>query len=518
MRRLAAAVIVFILHAAKVKVDWDACPVQRSASPSLLVAADPEFLKGAKMYDAAVAGIKGLVHEGADYIRLLNFNIFPGLSCALLTPGKWDFAAMDEVMASFKGATGNASVIIDIETAPAWMWENTCFNISNQTLCVNNTCANNVSDTLPISRRVRCPYYGEAHMPRDKSWREIADYFTRVADWYTKGKFTDEQGLVHHSPQRYKIDYWEVLNEVNGKREHNLTPQQLVDVYDAQVKSMGRRQGMKYAGSSFAGMSNPHTVDEYVGALLNRSNHHPPDTPLDALTFHIYAGPCANRTLQGMEAIFPLTDTKINGLKRIEELRLKLRPEVELHLTESGTYCNAPRDCPSNGYQCWYQSFDPTYWVASASQWLYQYLTYTKAVDLTSVAQSQLLGYPYQYDGLSGEWASGTMVDFERPGELNAKYWVEILALQQIGRPFKYCATTMAAPSDVYVQGLSSAKGRVVVAINKRASPRSVEIAGAKGKTAWVIDLSTGNSKAREVAIEADEITLPAFATMFVQW
>ena len=34
------------------------------------------------------------------------------------------------------------------------------------------------------------------------------------------------------------------------------------------------------------------------------------------------------------------------------------------------------------------------YWVASAAQWLYQYLLSSQAADLATVAQSQILGYP----------------------------------------------------------------------------------------------------------------------------
>merc|ERR1712232_1459474 len=101
-------------------VDWTTVEAVRHTAPSVLVAADPEWLKGAALFETAVSGVRSLANAGAGYIRFLNFNIFPGISCAKLTEeGPWDFKVMDEVMNSFMGAVGNASVVVDIETSPA---------------------------------------------------------------------------------------------------------------------------------------------------------------------------------------------------------------------------------------------------------------------------------------------------------------------------------------------------------------------------------------------------------------
>ena len=58
---------------------------------------------------------------------------------------------------------------------------------------------------------------------RDPSMKEVADYYARLVSWYTQGGFTDEFGKRHESGHHYKIDYWEVLNEVDG--EHHMSPQ-----------------------------------------------------------------------------------------------------------------------------------------------------------------------------------------------------------------------------------------------------------------------------------------------------
>lgn len=488
------------------------------------------------MAAAAVRAIGDLAEAGADCLRLLNFNIFPGLSCARLSQvGPWNFTLMDQVLESFMAAAGrgNASVIVDIETSPAWMWAD-----ANAT--DTHTCANAASDTLPVGPLTRCPHYGAPRVPRDKSWAEIADYFVDVADWYTRGGFTDSAGLTHISGHAYKFDYWEVLNEVNHPREHDFSPEAIVAFYDAQVQAFANRDGAprpatKYMSASWGGMGSARSVHAEVGYFLNASNHNPPTTPVDAVSFHIYAQ-CDNNTAAGMEAVFPNTDAKIAGVVAATQLKQQLRPDVELHLTESGILCNAPTGCDVNNYSCWYTSFDDAYWTASSGQWLYQFLTYTKAGDLASVAHSQILGYPWKFDGLSGEWPCGTMVDFTQPGELNAKYWVTLLTLQSLTRPFKFCDTTVsvarvsvqrgaadataggerAADDDVFVQAMQSAKGSVVAVVNKRYSNHTVTIAGAAGKTASILDETTVNRAARTQVLTSDEVEVPAFATMFV--
>lgn len=216
-----------------------------------------------------------------------------------------------------------------------------------------------------------------------------------------------------------------------------------------------------------------------------------------------------------MEAIFPATDAKLAALRTIQGLKEQLRPEVELHLTESGIFCNKPRGCGGNDYKCWYRSFEPLFWVASAGQWAYQYLISTKEADLTSIAHSQILGYPYKFDGTSGEWASGTMVDWTS-NQLNAKFWVTLLMLQQVARPFSYC-TTAGATEGVYAQGIKSSKGRVLVLINKKNINVHVDVPSAAGGTASVIDELSGNGPARYMTLTGDRITLKPFAVAFVR-
>jgi hypothetical protein len=76
-----------------------------------------------KLSAVAINGVRTLAAAGADNIRLLNFNIFPEMSVAQLAEGVWNFTRMDQVVLPFLDAAGNASVLVDIESSPAWMWE-----------------------------------------------------------------------------------------------------------------------------------------------------------------------------------------------------------------------------------------------------------------------------------------------------------------------------------------------------------------------------------------------------------
>ena len=66
----------------EVEIDWRSCGVRRSTAASVLVAADPEWTGEGALSATAVSGVRQLAEAGARNIRLLDFNIFPVMSCA----------------------------------------------------------------------------------------------------------------------------------------------------------------------------------------------------------------------------------------------------------------------------------------------------------------------------------------------------------------------------------------------------------------------------------------------------
>jgi hypothetical protein len=495
---------------------WSGCSGDIVTEASVLVAVDPEWARDGKMFPAAKAALAQLADAGAQYLRFLNFNIFPGISCAELSPGKWDFSVMDPLLEDFMDAVGNSSVMIDIETSPDWMW-------LGANASTNHTCANATSVTLPVGPRNRCPYFGDPQQPRDSTWREIAQYFKRVGDWYTQGGFDDDSGSRISSNHHYHFDRWEVMNEVNHPREHDFTPASYIAAYDATVAAMtaagATAPGDKFLGPSLGGLT-PSSAAQWLGPMLNPANHTPSSTPVGGVSFHTYAS-CDNQTAAGLEPVFGRTDARVAAAELVGTLRQKYRPDAELHMTESGLLCNSPNWCDVNNYTCWYRDFPDVYWVASGSQWLYQYLITAEAANLTSIGQSQLLGYPYQFNGLSGEWPCGTMIDWDRLTP-NTKHWTQIALLENVARPFNFCSAPGAWESsslntaDLYAQPLQSSKGRIVVVTSKRMVEQQVTVAGSAGKTALVLDQAY--APARKITLSGDTVTLEPFVTMLIQW
>eukprot|EP00730_Choanoeca_flexa_P007004 TRINITY_DN12265_c0_g3_i10.p1 TRINITY_DN12265_c0_g3~~TRINITY_DN12265_c0_g3_i10.p1 ORF type:complete len:530 (+),score=74.32 TRINITY_DN12265_c0_g3_i10:1825-3414(+) len=456
---------------AAVDINWKQINTTVTTKPSVLVAADPEWIASGRLSPTAISAIRNLSQEGLDYVRLLNFNIFPGISCAQLEPNVWNFTMMDQVLASFMNATEGTQRIIDIETSPLFMWSDASSD--------NAACANASSINALVSPTTRCPFYGNVSKPRDESWKEIARYHSRIHSWYTDGGFEDDNGIKHTSSWSYSFDYWEVLNEVDLPREHDMTPESYTAFYDTAAsmllaKSKGKLSS-KLIGPSLAGAANPAKSAEWFGYFLNRSNHYPRDVPMDAISMHAYSM-CNNNTPIGMEAVFQNTYHTLNGLRTAWTLRNNLNPDVEIHLTESGILCNSPRNCDSNDYSCWYRSFDVLYWAASAGQWLMQYLLTAQAINPTSIAHSQILGYPYRYDGLSGEWPCGSMIDWDC-NQPNLKYWVTLLVAKHLKPPLNLVDTHNDQPEEVYVQGITTVQARAVVIINKRSTSRTVSLA-----------------------------------------
>ena len=54
----------------------------------------------------------------------------------------------------------------------------------------------------------------------DPSGEQLAAYYARMASWFAKGGFTDEDGVEHHSGLSFDLYGWEVLNEWTA--EHTL--------------------------------------------------------------------------------------------------------------------------------------------------------------------------------------------------------------------------------------------------------------------------------------------------------
>ena len=157
---------------------------------------------------------------------------------------------------------------------------------------------------------------------RDPSMKELADYYARLVSWYTLGGFKDEYGVWHKSGHHYKIDYWEVFNEVDF--EHQMTPQQYTERYDAVVEALHRvAPHMKFAALA---LGYPSRGPDYFEYFLNHA-HHKPGIPLDMITYHFYATPSADQTPEIQQyTFFDQADHFLDTVRYVESIRQRLSP------------------------------------------------------------------------------------------------------------------------------------------------------------------------------------------------
>ena len=199
-------------------IDWNNSSGISKTDITLQVVENQKLRRGSDIHDRAWAALRDL---NANYVRFALWFPYPRLAVAELSPpenGKtgWNFSLMDPLVEDFFKAASGHPVVMTVSTIPQWM-----FNTAQSVAIVDDP------DQVVWN-------YEQGTELRDATMKEAADYFARVAGWYTKGGFTDEAGTFHESPYHYKIDYWEVLNE--PEYEHQLGEKAYARLYDAVVQ------------------------------------------------------------------------------------------------------------------------------------------------------------------------------------------------------------------------------------------------------------------------------------------
>ena len=259
----------------QVTVDWNKVVRVSRTTPTLQVVVNPSLRRGERFHDAYFRALHNL---GCDVVRYVPWLPYPKLAVAELEPPKdgktsWDFSLIDPMTVDFLEATAGHSVVLNFSTIPQWM-----FKTPEPIKYPDNP------DQVTWN-------YEQGTELRDPSMKELGDYYARLASWYTQGGFKDEYGIFHKSDHHYKIDYWEVLNEVES--EHSTTPAQYTAHYDAIVEAMHRvAPHMKFVGMA---LGDPSQHPDFFEYFLDH-RHHKPGIPLDMIAYHFYANPSADQT------------------------------------------------------------------------------------------------------------------------------------------------------------------------------------------------------------------------------
>ncbi|HXD00838.1 MAG TPA: glycosyl hydrolase family 39 [Verrucomicrobiae bacterium] len=460
----------------QITIDWAKAIQVSHSTPTLQVVVNPPLRRGSTIHDSVFAALRDL---GAENVRFVPWLPYPRLAVAELEPPtatrtSWDFSLIDPLTLDFLDATKGHSTILNFSTIPAWL-----FRTPQPVTC-------------PADPDAPFWNYTQGTELNDPTLKELGDYYARLVSWYVQGGFTDELGVRHNSGHHYDLPWWEVLNETEA--EHNTTPQQYTERYDAIVGAIHKvSPRTKFVGLAMAYADRLN----YFEYFLDPKNHRP-GIPLDMISYHFYANPGS-----GTNASNPATwhfceqaGKFLDTVRKIESIRMRLSPSTQTTIDELGVI--APDESWKNL---------PVYWNAAGAMYAYLYAELSR-LGIENVGESQLVGYPTQYPSVS-------MVNWET-GKPNARFRVLELLIHNF-RPGDTLVSTQVAGPDVSAQAYRTVAGRKLLIINKQDAAVSVNLPPeAAGARMDVVDVTTGENPAQSGTVPGTQVTLTPFAVAVI--
>jgi Glycosyl hydrolases family 39 len=467
-----------------VAINWEKAVRVSQTAATLQVVVSPLMRRDSPIHDRIFKELRDLRCDGVRYVPWLPY---PKLAVAEIEPpagGKtsWDFSLIDPMTEDFMNATAGHPVILNLSVIPQWMFK-TPKPIS-----------------YPADLNQTTWDYQQGMEFRDPSLKEVADYYARLAGWYAQGGFTDENGQRHASGHHYKIDTWEVLNEID--LEHQMSPQTYTQVYDAIASAIHMvDRHIKFVGLALSITSRP----DYFEYFLNHHNHKP-GIPLDMISYHFYA---TQDPGQGPEieqyTFFDQADTFLAKVRYIEDIRERLSPQTGTTVDEMGAILNDDAHQGEPGHVA--KPIPEAYWNLCAALYAYVYGNLS-GLGINALAESALAQLP-------GFFPSVTMLDWDT-GQPNARYWVLKLIRQNFG-PGDVLVSTSLAPPDVYVQGFITPEGKhKVLLVNKRDRAFQLSLPGSSGGDMQYVDQQTGSQPPAQARLSTDALTLEGFGVAVV--
>lgn len=477
-----ASTILRAQQSPKLTIHWDKVTTVSKTTPTLQVVVNPPLRPGQELAAASYQAVKEL---GAEDVRYVPWTPYPKLAVAELeppTPQKtsWDFSLIDPATKEFLAATEGHATVMNFSTIPAWLFKT------------------DRPVTYPADANHVDWNYTQGTELRDPSGKDLGDYYARLVSWYVDGGFTDENGVRHASGYHYKFPIWEVLNEVEF--EHKTTPEQYTARYDAIVKAIHAvSPETKFMGMALA---MPGSAPQWFEYFLNHDNHKP-GIPLDYVSYHFYASPAPEETLDHWQyTFFDQADGFLNTVRYAEAIRKRLSPETKTDLDELGVILPTDNKAGDN--------IPPphAYWNLCGSLYAYLFVELSR-MQIDIVGMSQLVGYPTQYPSVS-------MMDWTR-NKPNARYWV-LKLIKDSFHPGDKLAETDLGSHDLAAQAFITPEGHKLLLANKRNRTIEVAIPDAAAARAMVVDETTGDEPARSVQLTNEKIALGPFAVAVVRW
>lgn len=456
---LIAASVAASMSAESIRIDWNKVERVSNTTPTLQVVVNPPLRRGSPIHDRAFSELQKLA---ADYVRYVPWLPYPKLAVAELQPPangstSWDFSLIDPMTEDFLRATRGHSAILNFSTIPAWMF-------------VTPKPVTYPSDPDQVDWN-----YTQGMELRDRSMKELGDYYARLVSWYVHGGFTDEFGKRHESGHRFKIDYWEVLNEIDF--EHKMTAEQYTARYDAIVSAIHKiAPGIKFVGLALAMPSDRPEMFEY---FLDHK-HHRPGIPLDMISYHFYASPAADESPDVQQfTFFEQADRFLATVRYIEAIRQRLSPTTRTTVDEIGSISADDGQQSEPGHVT--KPIPNSYWNLSGATFAYVFARLAE-MGIDVAGESQLVGYPTQFPSVS-------MVDWTT-GAPNARFGVLELLKNNFGPGDKVVDSSSGSSYVVSFAAVKPNGARKLLLINKRDRKFDLTIPGDPAKIS-VVDQTT---------------------------
>ncbi len=462
-----------------VSVRWNQTVRTSQSTPTLQVVVNPMLEPGSSIHDGAYSALKSL---GADYVRHVPWFPYPKMAVAELQPPKadrtfWDFTNIDPITKDFLAATAGHSTVMNFSTIPAWMFKT------------------DKPVTYPTDTNQVDWNYTQGTELVDPTGKQLGDYYARLVGWYTRGGFRDELGHWHQSGYHYRFPYWEVLNEVDS--EHNTTPEQYTQRYDAIVSAIHRvSPDTKFMGLALAA---PGDAPGYFEYFLNHKNHQA-GIPLDFISFHFYATPAPGETPDTWQyTFFDQANGFLATTHYILAIRDRLSPATKIDTDELGVILPFDPAGPPSG-----KTIPPIYWNAAGALYAYLYVELSQlGVDV--IGESQLVGYPSQFPSVS-------MIDYTN-GKPNARYWVLKLIVDNFHPGDHLVATSAQGNGQLLAQGFVTSQGRRLLLVNESNSTTHLALPADLSNAEFAtVDKATGDDPPRTGTLNGPALSLAPFS------
>jgi len=408
------------------------------------------------------------------YPRMAVAELFPPQCDKQFNKTSWDFKLLDQQVSSFLDANSGRTSHLSLSTQPVWMFKDTKVDI-------------------PEDYKQAVWNYGTlGNRLVDESVQQLADYYARVAAWYSHGGFVDECGTVQKSNYNYNIAGFEIFNEI--ETEHAFSAEYYTKVYDKIVTKV--KQYLPNAEFIGLSLTDPRKNYNYINYFLNSSNHDA-GVPLDWISYHFYALPDDTQHVDTWsKQVFEQTDDFLNHVPLFEKIRMSLSPHTKTTINELGVILqNFQQPSESN-------PIPDDYWNIAAAQYAYVYVKLA-TLGIDALGMSQMVGFPGQYPSVS-------MVNWET-GVGNARYFGLKLIIKHIGvqngnRDVTLVQTEQQSPmlfvQSFIVAGKSQPWVKKTLIVNKSKTTINVEVDGLEHGSFEYLDATTGTySDARRVEV-----------------